>query len=128
MPDFDTFWAAYPRKVGKQAARDAYGAAINSGATPEAIDAALERNKEEWVTARTATQYIPHPRTWLHQKRFQDYERAAFTPQHHDKQAVIRKVIEKTYYKPREEPSEDEKARVQAMMDKFKRGERVSGD
>jgi hypothetical protein len=69
--DFDVFWEAYPRKTGKDAARKAYFAAvgrIDGPDPPGVLLAALERVKATWDDA----QYIPHPRTWLSQGRWQD--------------------------------------------------------
>ena len=65
---FEAFWQAYPRRVGKKAARDAYQQAIQQ-AEPEVILAAAKRyaadpNREDQFTA--------HPTTWLRQGRWED--------------------------------------------------------
>lgn len=66
---FESFWNAYPRKVGK-------GAAINAWrkAKPP-IDAVLSairkaRQSPDWLKDRGA--FIPHPSTWLNQARWED--------------------------------------------------------
>jgi hypothetical protein len=64
--DFEDFWAAYPRKIGKDAARKAFANA-KKRAPIEAIAAGL--NSARWPTD---PQFIPHPATWLNQGRWQD--------------------------------------------------------
>ncbi len=67
--DFDRFWAAYPKKVGKQAARKAF----DRVKTPvETLLTALERQKRSDQWSRDAGQYIPNPATWLNQGRWED--------------------------------------------------------
>lgn len=63
---FADFWAAYPRKVGKDAARKAWAAAVKR-APVATIAAGL--NSAKWPSDR---QFIPHPATWLNQGRWQD--------------------------------------------------------
>ena len=65
-PDFEEFWDAYPRKVGKDAARLAYAKA-RIRASAGNIIAGLARAR--WPRD---PQYIPHPSTWLNQGRWQD--------------------------------------------------------
>lgn len=71
---FGRFWEAYPNKVGKRAAELEYERALKriSGPDPPgAILAGLERAKQsrKW---REEPEFIPHPRTWLHQGRWED--------------------------------------------------------
>jgi uncharacterized protein YdaU (DUF1376 family) len=63
---FDDFWAAYPRKVGKHAARRAWTSAMKR-ASVEEIAAGL--NAAQWPTDRN---FIPHPATWLNAGRWLD--------------------------------------------------------
>jgi uncharacterized protein YdaU (DUF1376 family) len=63
---FEDFWAAYPRKVGKDAARRAWTSAMKR-ATVEEIAAGL--NAAQWPTDRN---FIPHPATWLNAGRWLD--------------------------------------------------------
>lgn len=66
---FDDFWAAYPKRVGKDAARKAYLKALKradedriiSGATRYASDANLPEK-----------QFIPDPSSWLNSGRWDD--------------------------------------------------------
>ena len=65
---FDDFWKAYPRKVGKRAAQQAYADAIK-GTSPDVILSAAMRyaadpNREQ--------QFTVHPTTWLRQGRWDD--------------------------------------------------------
>lgn len=66
---FDEFWLAYPRKVGKDAARAAWAKAVKRAPVGEIISGL----HGFCVSARGAdTQFIPHPSTWLNQGRWQD--------------------------------------------------------
>lgn len=72
---WEAFWRAYPRKVGKPDAFKAWKAvaAHKGGAGPEA-----ERVMEglvPWLRywqARAEPEYVPHPATWLRQRRWED--------------------------------------------------------
>jgi hypothetical protein len=71
-PDaFDDFWAAYPRKVGKPAARQAFTRALRTGGTLDAMAAGLNAWTAYW-TERDEPEYVPHPSTWLNQRRWED--------------------------------------------------------
>jgi len=67
---FDEFWAAYPRKVAKGAARKAWDKAVKK-ADVAAILAALEKQKTLGVF-NVEPCYIPYPTTWLNQERWED--------------------------------------------------------
>lgn len=71
---FDAWWAAYPRKIGKDAARTAYVAALKRGATDAILLEAIRRHR--WPDEM---RFIPHARTWLTQGRWQDDPRQAAT-------------------------------------------------
>lgn len=66
---FDAFWQAYPKKVGKLAAKKAFDKA---NVPVETLLDALERQKcgEQWQ--KDNGQYIPNPATWLNQGRWED--------------------------------------------------------
>lgn len=69
-PDpFDAFWAAYPRKVGKDDARKKFAQATKAGATPDEIMAGLKRTTFD---TREGGRFIPYPATWLNQGRWKD--------------------------------------------------------
>lgn len=67
--DFLTFWAGYPRRVGKQ---DAIKALIRARrkASLDEILAGVERLKKE--VAGKDPNFIPHPTTWLNAGRWED--------------------------------------------------------
>lgn len=69
--EFEQFWSAYPRKVGKDAARKAFAGALKR-ASLEAVAAGL--NAATWPED---PQFIPHPATWLNQGRWADDPAAA---------------------------------------------------
>ena len=66
--DFLTFWAAYPRKIGKPTAFKAWQK--NNLPSLENILQAIEQQKQtdQWKDER----FIPHPSTWLNQGRWED--------------------------------------------------------
>ena len=66
---FDKFWTTYPRKIGKAAAKQSFFTALQKTNAKKIIEAARDfgnsmQNQEK--------QFIPHPRTWLRQKRWED--------------------------------------------------------
>lgn len=69
---FDRFWLAYPRRVGKSAARKAFEKIKPSEELLATIlDAvAVQSQSDQWK--REGGQYIPHPSTWLNQGRWED--------------------------------------------------------
>lgn len=68
---FDDFWSAYPRKVGKRKALLEFERAIKR-CEFEQIMAGLSRQVQAWQEANTETKYIPHPTTWLHRDGWYD--------------------------------------------------------
>ena len=67
---FETFWAAYPKKVGKGPAEAAWA----NAKLPE-LDVILKavhkaKHSNDWIKDRG--EYIPHPSTWLNQRRWED--------------------------------------------------------
>ncbi len=73
---FDWFWFAYPRKVGKAAARSLWNKLSRGPDWPgdERIVLAIERAKRTEQWQRDGGQFIPHPATWLRQGRWDDEE------------------------------------------------------
>ena len=67
--DFDRFWNSYPRKVGKQAARQAFERAE---IPVDRLLAALERQRGAPQWQRDNGRYIPNPATWLNEGRWED--------------------------------------------------------
>lgn len=64
------FWPAYPRKVGKHAARTAYRRVRRSGVTVEELTAAVQRFAAAKVD--TEARFIAHGATWLNGGRWLD--------------------------------------------------------
>lgn len=73
---FDEFWAAYPRKVGKLAAKREWDRIRPTPELVKKMGATLAWQCEAW----TDPQFIPHPRTWLHQGRWDDEPPAVTAP------------------------------------------------
>jgi len=68
--NFLSFWQAFPRKVGKDAAWRAWKKRNGELPLIDALLVILEQQKQssQWQDKK----YIPHPATWLNQGRWQD--------------------------------------------------------
>ena len=75
---FEEFWAVIPRRNRSHNiynARIQWDKAIKEGAKPEDIVlAARAWRKAEESDGKAGTEFVPMASTWLHQKRFMDYE------------------------------------------------------
>lgn len=71
---FETFWKAYPKKVGKDAARKAFDKRKPNSSLVDAMLTSIEnqKNQDQWI--KDGGQFIPHPATWIGQGRWQDGE------------------------------------------------------
>jgi hypothetical protein len=73
---FEDFWKAKPSRKGsnpKHHARLKFDVAVKAGADPQQIVAAAK----QWATSETkniGTEYVAMAATWLHQRRFEDYQ------------------------------------------------------
>lgn len=67
--DFVEFWANYPRKVGKPAARKAWAAARKRGADPKMIIKAAARYRDD---IKRKPEFTKHPGPWLNDERYND--------------------------------------------------------
>lgn len=67
--DFDRFWRLYPRKVNKDGARKAFRKVKEP---VEVLLKALENHKKSSQWLKDNGVYIPHPTTWLNQRRWED--------------------------------------------------------
>lgn len=66
--NFDRFWNAYPRKIGKDAALAVWRRLRPDNDLTTRMIAAVQAQMPHWDDPK----FIPHPRTWLHQGRWQD--------------------------------------------------------
>lgn len=71
LQGFDEFWSAYPRKTGKEAAARAWATHKCSQRLAEIL-AAIESQKTWPQWNKAAGQFIPHPKTWINQHRWED--------------------------------------------------------
>ena len=71
-PEFESFWTAYPKKIGKGAAYKAWVKIDTSnGMVTKILNAiSLQKKSEGWIADNG--QFIPHPTTWLNQDRWLD--------------------------------------------------------
>jgi hypothetical protein len=73
---FERFWDAYPRKTAKKAAWAEWQRikpAPDDSFTERAIEAIQQHIRSaQW--RKDGGQYIPHPKTWLHQGRWEDQD------------------------------------------------------
>lgn len=67
--DFEVFWQAYPKKVGKQAAKKAFEKVT---VPVESLVSAIKRQECSPQWSKDDGQYIPNPATWLNQGRWED--------------------------------------------------------
>jgi hypothetical protein len=74
---FDRFWKAYPRKTAKETALRAFLKLSPDEGLLQIMLAAVEKQKQTAQWQEEGGRYIPHPATWLNQKRWQDEVRTA---------------------------------------------------
>jgi hypothetical protein len=85
---FDRFWLAYPRHVAKQTARKEFQKLNPDDELLTVMIRAIEQQKQSDQWTKDGGQYIPHPSTWIHQRRWEDEMKPV---------AVIRPVISQQY-------------------------------
>ena len=69
---FERFWEAYPRHVGKETARNSFRKLNPDEALLDTMLNAVERSKLSDQWRQDGGRYIPHPTTWLNQRRWED--------------------------------------------------------
>lgn len=69
---FDSFWSAYPRKVGKADAEKSFAKLNPDEHLLGVILAAVQRatTRDQW--RKDGGQFIPHPATWLNRRGWED--------------------------------------------------------
>ncbi|HEC61885.1 MAG TPA: hypothetical protein ENI27_06480 [bacterium] len=65
---FEEFWKIYPRKVAKQKALKSWNMINPDNGLAEKINNAVKSQTRGWNDPK----YIPHPATWLNQRRWED--------------------------------------------------------
>ncbi len=75
-PDFKAFWASYPRRVAKGAARKAWRSIMEKGGVEAAdIIAGAEAYRDDPKRKHDIT-FTAHPASWLNAERWTDYDEA----------------------------------------------------
>lgn len=69
---FEKFWLAYPRKVGKDAARKAFAKRKPDDELLSRMLSTIEAQVRSPEWQKEGGQFIPHPSTWLNQGRWED--------------------------------------------------------
>ena len=69
---FEQFWAAYPKKVGKDDARKAFAKRKPDHELLDQMLAAIAVQRASLAWTKDGGQFIPNPSTWLNQGRWQD--------------------------------------------------------
>lgn len=72
---FERFWAAYPRRPDnpKAAAREVFVRRVREGADAEAVASAAGRYADACRKSGLDLKFVPHARTWLSQRRYEDF-------------------------------------------------------
>lgn len=74
--EFEKFWNAYPRKVGRNSAYQKFIKILDE-VDAEILIKAVEAQKQNWDDPK----FIPHPTTWLNQGRWKDEADEKLEPQ-----------------------------------------------
>ena len=91
LSGFENFWNEYPKKVSKQEAIKAFNKLEPDTTLLDTILEALRTQKRSSDWTRDNGQYIPHPATWLNQRRWED-EGTQIEPQEEDRYANLRRL------------------------------------
>jgi hypothetical protein len=70
--EFEQFWDAYPRHVGKQAAAKVFAKLAPDDELLGMMLAAVKRQRQSEQWLRDGGQYVPHAATWLNGRRWED--------------------------------------------------------
>jgi len=124
---FDAFWKAYPKKVAKQDAHNAWKKLKPDTDLTFEIIAGIARwkNSDQWV--RDDGRYIPHPATWLNGRRWEDDVQPAKPQAPVRSSEPVRQVTAQQYeqrnYDDVQKQIEDERAREieEKLMKKYGR-------
>jgi hypothetical protein len=98
--EFENFWKSYPKREGanpKYPARKAFLAAVKAGADPLAIVAGA-KGYAAHPSTKVATEYVAQAATWLRQRRWEDFARAATDSQQHKAEEEAENESRKVYW------------------------------
>lgn len=92
-----SWWATYPRRVGKVAAETSYAKAVKAiqatGKTKAEAEAwLLTRTKAFAASDKARGEFCPHPATWLNQGRYDDDD-AAWQDNHQAEPVKVRPAV-----------------------------------
>jgi len=71
LEEFEVWWQAYPRKIGRRATLEAYQR-VRAEAGADQLLAAVKAAAAAWKAEGTQDRFIPHPANWLEQRRWQN--------------------------------------------------------
>lgn len=77
-PEFERFWRAYPRKVGKKEAFGAFQKVLKIADCETLMSAVASVCQRGW--ADTEERYIPHASTWLNKEQWRDLDATEEVP------------------------------------------------
>lgn len=95
---FEAFWSAYPKRPDnpRAAARQMFERRVREGADPAMIVAAAGRYAADVRSRGLDPLFVPHARTWLSQRRYEDYPAATAhterAPSHHPLAWLAREI------------------------------------
>lgn len=102
---FEDFWSAYPRKVGKGAARKVWDKIRPTQELIQTILDAIQLQRQSQQWQKDGGQFIPHPATWLNQERWMDNPNIeadqTYTAGDPKNVATLRKYVERAYNESR---------------------------
>lgn len=90
---FESFWHLYPRKEGKQKAKEAYiKRQVGLGVILDALGRQV--SSEQWN--REGGRFIPLPATWLNQRRWEDEPVQSYQGRRPDRQEIeaVRRLMQ----------------------------------
>lgn len=98
MEDFNKFYQEYPNKKSRSESEKIWNKLNPSKELVQKIMLSLENHKMSSTWVRDNGQYIPHPSTWLNQKRWED-EVSVFVPLKTKNEYVPKLLPENDKYK-----------------------------
>lgn len=69
---FEEFWKMYPNKKAKVVAKKAWAKITDIDTIFTVIMSALDAHKKTEQWTKSGGKFIPHPATWLNQRRWED--------------------------------------------------------